>query len=68
VSYHIRSKELKQLEEENKILRKLLSNKKIELEVVRELLKKKLKRPIQERFSHQIYKNIRLVRLRQSIW
>ena len=32
---------LKQAEEENRILRKLLSNKEIELEVQRELLKKK---------------------------
>ena len=41
VTYDIRSKELKQAEEENRILRKLLSNKEIELEVQRELLKKK---------------------------
>lgn len=41
VSYDTRSKELKQAEEENRILRKLLSNKEIELEVQRELLKKK---------------------------
>ena len=41
VTYDIRSKELKQSEEENRILRKLLSNKEIELEVQRELLKKK---------------------------
>jgi putative transposase len=41
VTYDIRSKELKQAEEENRILRKLLSNKDIELEVQRELLKKK---------------------------
>jgi putative transposase len=41
VTYDIRSKELKQSEEENRILRKLLSNKDIELEVQRELLKKK---------------------------
>ena len=41
VTYDTRSKELKQLEEENRILRKLLSNKEIELEVGRELLKKK---------------------------
>mgnify|MGYP001198478109 FL=1 len=36
-----KSKELKKAEEENKILRKLLSDKEIELEVQRELLKKK---------------------------
>ena len=42
VTYDTRSKELKQSEEENRILRKLLSNKEIELEVQRELLKKKL--------------------------
>lgn len=41
VTYDTRSKELKQAEEENRILRKLLSNKEIELEVQRELLKKK---------------------------
>ncbi len=41
VTYDTRSSELKQLEEENRILRKLLSNKEIELEVGRELLKKK---------------------------
>ena len=41
VTYDVRSKELKQAEEENRILRKLLSNKEIELEVQRELLKKK---------------------------
>lgn len=35
-----KSKELKKAEEENKILRKLLSDKEIELEVQRELLKK----------------------------
>jgi len=41
VTYDVRSKEMKQLEEDNRILRKLLSNKEIELEVQRELLKKK---------------------------
>ncbi len=41
VSYNTKSKEHKQAEEENRILRKLLSNKEIELEVQRELLKKK---------------------------
>ena len=41
VTYDIRSKELKQALEENRILRKLLSNKEIDLEVQRELLKKK---------------------------
>ena len=41
MTYDTRSKELKQAEEENRILRKLLSNKEIELEVQRELLKKK---------------------------
>jgi putative transposase len=41
VTYDIRSKELKQAEEENRILRKLLGNKEIELEVQRELLKKR---------------------------
>lgn len=41
VSYDTRSKDLKQAEEENRILRKLLSDKEIELEVQRELLKKK---------------------------
>jgi putative transposase len=37
----VRSKEIKQKEEENRILRKQLSDKYIELEVQRELLKKK---------------------------
>lgn len=41
VTYDARSKELKQAEEENRLLRKLLSDKEIELEVQRELLKKK---------------------------
>ncbi|MCL7765511.1 transposase [Polaribacter sp. Z014] len=41
VTYDTNSKELKQAEEENRILRKLLANKEIELEVSRELLKKK---------------------------
>jgi len=41
VIYASKSKELKEAEEENRILRKLLSNKEIELEVQRELLKKK---------------------------
>tara|TARA_B110000977_G_C10881273_1_gene417591 strand:- start:331 stop:642 length:312 start_codon:yes stop_codon:yes gene_type:complete len=41
VTYDTSSKELKQSQEENRILRKLLSDKEIELEVQRELLKKK---------------------------
>ncbi|ELI6456132.1 transposase [Flavobacterium psychrophilum] len=41
VTYDTSSKELKQSEEENRILRKLLANKEIELEISRELLKKK---------------------------
>ena len=41
ITYDTKSKELKEAEEENRILRKLLSNKEIELEVQRELLKKK---------------------------
>src|SRR5690625_3201966 len=41
VTYNNKSKEMKQLEEENRVLRKLLGNKEIELEVQRELLKKK---------------------------
>ena len=41
VTYDTDSKELKQSQEENRILRKLLGNKEIELEVQRELLKKK---------------------------
>ena len=41
VTYDTKSKELKAAEEENRILRKLLSDRKIELEVQRELLKKK---------------------------
>ncbi|GAW90801.1 transposase IS3 family [Flavobacterium psychrophilum] len=53
VTYDTSSKELKQAEEENRILRKLLANKEIELEISRELLKKSLEHPIQERFSRQ---------------
>lgn len=41
VTYDTSSKELKQAQEENRILRKLLANKEIELEIGRELLKKK---------------------------
>jgi putative transposase len=41
VTYNTKSKELKESEEENRILRKLLSDREIELEVQRELLKKK---------------------------
>lgn len=41
VTYDTKSKELKEAEEENRVLRKLLSDREIELEVQRELLKKK---------------------------
>ncbi len=41
VTYNTKSKELKAAEEENRVLRKLLSDREIELEVQRELLKKK---------------------------
>lgn len=41
VTYDSKSKELKAAEEENRVLRKLLSDREIELEVQRELLKKK---------------------------
>lgn len=41
VTYDNKSKEFKQVEEENRVLRKLFGNKVIELEVQRELLKKK---------------------------
>ena len=41
VTYDTKSKELKKAEEENRILRKSLSDKEIELEVQRALLKKK---------------------------
>lgn len=41
VNYDTKSKDLKLAEEENRVLRKLLSDKEIELEVQRELLKKK---------------------------
>ena len=41
VTYDTKSKEHKQSEEENRVLRKLLSDREIELEVQRELLKKK---------------------------
>lgn len=41
ITYNTKSKELKESEEENRILRKLLSDREIELEVQRELLKKK---------------------------
>jgi putative transposase len=41
VTYDIRSKELKEAEEQNRVLRKLLCDKEVELEIQRELLKKK---------------------------
>jgi putative transposase len=41
VTYDTKSKEHKQAEEENRVLRKLLSDREIELEVQRELVKKK---------------------------
>lgn len=41
ITYNSKSKELKAAEEENRVLRKLLSDREIELEVQRELLKKK---------------------------
>lgn len=41
VTYDTKSRELKEAEQENRVLRKLLSNREIELEVQRELLKKK---------------------------
>ncbi|PKG44269.1 transposase [Psychroflexus sp. MES1-P1E] len=41
VTYATNSKELKESQEENRVLRKLLSDREIELEVQRELLKKK---------------------------
>lgn len=41
VTYDVKSKELKQAEEQIRILRKLLCDKEVELEVQRELLKKK---------------------------
>jgi putative transposase len=41
VTYNTKSKEHKQADEENRVLRKLLSDREIELEVQRELLKKK---------------------------
>ncbi len=41
VTYDTKSKEHKASEEENRVLRKLLSDREIELEVQRELLKKK---------------------------
>ena len=40
-TYDTRDKDLKKAEEENRVLRKLLSDKEIELEIQRELLKKK---------------------------
>lgn len=41
VQYDNRNKELKASEEENRLLRKLLADKELELEIQRELLKKK---------------------------
>ena len=41
VVYETKSKELKEAEDENRVLRKLLSDREIKLEVQRELLKKK---------------------------
>lgn len=58
VNYQVKSKELRQAEEENKLLRKLLSDKEIELEAQRELLKKSLGRAMQERFSGQVLREI----------
>jgi len=40
-TYQRKSKELREAEEENRVLRKLLSDREIELEIQRELLKKK---------------------------
>jgi len=40
-TYQKKSKELREAEEENRVLRKLLSDREIELEIQRELLKKK---------------------------
>ena len=40
-TYQKKSKELREAEEENRLLRKLLSDREVELEVQRELLKKK---------------------------
>ncbi|MDW7692603.1 hypothetical protein R9C00_12295 [Flammeovirgaceae bacterium SG7u.111] len=40
ITYNTKSKELKAAEEENRVLRKLLGDREIELEVQRELLKK----------------------------
>ena|SRR5690625_4334490 len=50
-TYQRKSKELREAEEENRVLRKLLSDREIELEIQRELLKKSLGPAIQERFS-----------------
>jgi hypothetical protein len=47
--------------------RRLLANKEIELEIGRELLKKKFGTSDQERSSYFIL-NIRLVKLKLSIW
>ena len=41
VTYEVKNKELKLAQEENRVLRKLLSDKEIELEIQRDLLKKK---------------------------
>ena len=51
VTYDTKSNEHRQAKEENQVLRILLSDKEIELEVQRELLKKSLGYSIQERFS-----------------
>jgi putative transposase len=46
VTYDIKSQYLKATEEENRVLRKLLSDRETELDEQRELLKKSLERPI----------------------
>src|SRR5690625_6497895 len=50
-TYQRKSKELREAEEENRVLRKLLSDREIELEIQRELLKKKFGTSDQRKFK-----------------
>ena len=69
VTYNAKSKELKAAEEENRILRKLLSDREIELEVQRELLKKKFGTSDPRKIQQiQLMKNINAVKLKSLKW
>jgi hypothetical protein len=59
-----RSKELKQAEEENRILGKLLSYKEIELEVQRELLKKNWNVRSKKYLVNRIFKRYKISKIK----